>query len=159
MTIQLLIKASENIKEYYFNHTSAYEGDSGIDLFFPHDITIKPGSTILIDMEIACELRELNSSFVIKGQSLFKNLSYYVYPRSSISKTPLRMSNCVGIIDSKYRHNIKVCVDNTSDSEYRIKRGDRLFQICDPNLRPIKVLLVDKLSESSRGEGFGSSGK
>lgn len=158
MTLQLDIRASENVREFYFNHTSAYEGDAGIDLFFPEDLLVKAGSTTLIDLQIACELREINHTFVIIGQNFFKNLSYYVYPRSSISKTPLRMSNSVGIIDSGYRHNIKVCVDNFSDTDYQIKRGDRLFQICDANLREIRVNLVDKLEVNNRGEGFGSSG-
>ena len=36
---------------------------------------------------------------------------FYVYPRSSISKTPLRMANSVGIIDSGYRGNLKFAVD------------------------------------------------
>ena len=34
------------------------------------------------------------------------NCSYYLYPRSSISKTPLRMSNSTGIIDAGYRGEI-----------------------------------------------------
>ena len=36
-----------------------------------------------------------------------KNIGYYLYPRSSISKTPLILANSVGIIDSGYRGNIK----------------------------------------------------
>jgi dUTP pyrophosphatase len=69
------------------------------------------------------------------------------------------MSNSVGIIDAGYRHNIKVCVDNFSETDYQIKKGDRLFQICDASLRGMKVVLSDNLTKTNRGEGFGSSGK
>ena len=38
-------------------------------------------------------------------------------PRSSISKTPLRMSNSVGLIDGGYRGEIMASVDNISDDD------------------------------------------
>ena len=41
-----------------------------------------------------------------------------------------------------------------------IKKGQRLLQICMPNLSPFKVYIVDKLDNTIRGEGgFGSTGK
>jgi dUTP pyrophosphatase len=138
----LKIKASDNVREFYINHKSAFAGDSGIDLFFPNDVVCPPRTTTLIDLEISCEMIT----------------SYYVFPRSSISKTPLIMHNSVGIIDKNYRNTIKVAVYNTSDKEYTIHRGDRLFQICAPDLRPITCSLSDELSSTTRGAGFGSSG-
>ena len=85
--------------------------------------------------------------------------SYYLYPRSSISKTPLRMSNSVGIIDAGYRGEIIAKVDNLSNDDYKIEKGTRLFQICDASLEPIELRIVDKLSETTRGVGgFGSTG-
>ena len=53
-----------------------------------------------------------------------------------------------------------VPVDNHSGYDYRVKRGDRLFQIVHPSLQPIQVEIVDELTNSDRGEkGFGSTGK
>jgi dUTP pyrophosphatase len=53
-----------------------------------------------------------------------------------------------------------VPVDNISNEDYIIKRGERLFQIVHPSLEPINVQLVEELSESERGSGgFGSTGK
>ena len=53
-----------------------------------------------------------------------------------------------------------VPVDNISDEDYIIKSGERLFQIIHPSLEPIKVELVDDVSNSERGSGgFGSTGK
>lgn len=148
MAATLYIKTNDKTNQFYINHSSAFEGDSGIDLFFPQDVICEPLSTKIIDLEICCEM------FIN-----FESTSYYVYPRSSISKTPLIMHNNVGIIDSKYRHSIKTAVRNLSNEPYTIKKGERLFQICAPNLEQIKVVLKNELSESSRGEGFGSSGK
>ena len=81
-------------------------------------------------------------------------------PRSSISKTPLRMSNSIGVIDAGYRGRIMVPVDNHSGYDHRVKRGERLFQIIHPSLQPIQVEITDELTDSDRGEkGFGSTGK
>jgi dUTP pyrophosphatase len=88
---------------------------------------------------------------------------YYVYPRSSISKTPLMLANHVGIIDSGYRGNLMAAVRKlpSAQSEYVVEKHTRLFQICHPSLCPIFVVLVpeSELNSSERGEGgFGSTG-
>ena len=87
-------------------------------------------------------------------------VSYYLYRRSSIIKTPLRLANSVGIIDSGYRGDIIACVDNIKNVPYTIEQGTRLFQICGPTLEPIEFKLVTDLSDTQRGEGgFGSTGQ
>ena len=155
----LLIKPeNENVKSYYKNHSSYNKGDSGLDLFVPEDIEIKCGETVFVDLQIKCELLDKEN----------KNISYYLYPRSSISKTPLILANSVGIIDAGYRGSIKAAVkyipsydDIKSDegSIYIIKKGTRLFQLCSPDLKELKFKLSNTLSETSRGEGgFGSTG-
>jgi dUTP pyrophosphatase len=146
--LTLNVKPSENARELYLNHKAAYEGDSGIDLFFVKGGVCPPGSTTFFDLEISCML--VNKHDI--------PISYYVYPRSSISKTPLIMHNSVGIIDAMYRHSIKVAVYNTSNQDYFVNPGDRLFQICSASLESIKVNVVDSLPGTLRGEGFGSSG-
>lgn len=147
----LHIKINENnLEHYYVNHKPSYSGDCGIDLFFTKDYACNPGVTTIIDLEVSCMITD------ISGQQL----SYYVFPRSSISKTPLVMHNSVGIIDSNYRGSIKVAVRNVSNNAYFVRKGDRLFQVCHPNLLNLKIKVVDDLPTSERGEkGFGSSGK
>jgi dUTP pyrophosphatase len=142
----------ENIvtESIYKNHTSYYEGDSGLDLFFTEEVVIPPKSTKLINLNIRCE------AFQDKNKT--HNISYYLYPRSSISKTPLRMANSVGIIDAGYRGPIMAAVDNTSEEPYIVKPNQRLFQLCSPTLSPISLELTNSLSETSRGSGgFGST--
>lgn len=85
--------------------------------------------------------------------------SYYIYPRSSISNTPLRLSNSVGIVDSGYRGPIIAALDNISDKPYTVEEGTRLIQLCAPGLVPIdRFERVDVWEETVRGSrGFGST--
>ena len=113
-------------------------------------MNIPAGETKLISLGIKCE------AFNDKNKE--GHVSYYLYPRSSIAKTPLRMSNSVGIIDAGYRGTIMASVDNRSSESYTIMPGQRLFQLCGPNLEPVSFELVNSLSETRRGEGgFGST--
>jgi dUTP pyrophosphatase len=122
-------------------------GDAGIDLFCTEDCCVPAHSFgYTLNFKIICERRPGGS--------------YYLYPRSSISKTPLRLANSVGIIDAGYRGHIMAKVDNMSDSEYIIKRGDRLFQICMPDLRTPTVIFDHVSTDTERGSGgFGSTGR
>lgn len=150
--MKLLIKTNNGyLKSLYTNHQHYNPGDSGLDLFCPEDIIIAAGETMKIDLQIQCEALHDN----IENN----NVSYYLYPRSSIIKTPLRLANSVGIIDAGYRGNIIACVDNIKNYEFKIEKGSRLFQICGPSLEPIEIRVVNELSNSQRGSGgFGSTG-
>ena len=104
-----------------------------------------------------------------QNQYTYYNTGYYMYPRSSLSKTPLRLANSVGIIDSGYRGPLIGMFDmiyrGTShpNTSYIISKYDRLLQICAPNLCPILVKWTEDVSDlgiTSRGEGgFGSTGR
>lgn len=85
----------------------------------------------------------------------------YIVPRSSTGyKTPLRQSNCFGVIDSHYRGELKLLFDNISDSDYTIHAGDRLSQMFIMPVYHFKTNVVDTLDETDRNEGgFGSTGK
>ena len=80
-------------------------------------------------------------------------------PRSSISKTPIRLCNSIGLIDAGYRGEIMAAVDNIKQEDYTINSGQRLFQIVAMDGSPLSFELVDELSSTSRGAGgFGSTG-
>jgi dUTP pyrophosphatase len=85
-----------------------------------------------------------------------------IYPRSSIAgKYGITLANCVGIVDSDYYNNsdneghIQVLLKNTSDSDYVIKKGDRIAQAI---FQKFYVTENDK-PRSTRTGGFGSTGK
>ncbi|MFX0052979.1 MAG: dUTP diphosphatase [Candidatus Hodarchaeota archaeon] len=64
-----------------------------------------------------------------------------------------------GVIDSGYRGEIMVILNNFSSQEYKINKGDRIAQIVVNRVEPIKVMEVDRLDEKNdRGGGLGSSG-
>ena len=150
---------NEFLRNKYRERVNVY-GDAGVDLYCPKDMRIvNSDQSVKIDFEIRCQMVDVFSDVI--------DFSYMLVPRSSIVKTPLRLANSIGIIDSGYRGNIMACVDNidtlVEDEEleyYQIKQGDRLFQIVHPSLEGIKVELVDDLPSSNRGTGgFGSTGK
>lgn len=164
MNLKLKLDGDSVAKEY--SKKVGHSGDAGFDLYFPEDVVVpskdkvlvstkgKTGA-VLIDLKVACEMEWSNSNFA------FSPSSYYLVPRSSISKTPLQLINSVGIIDRGYRGNLKVALLNYSNEDYFIKKGDRLFQIVGPNLNSTvnDVEIVDKLSETDRGAGgYGSTG-
>tara|TARA_B100001123_G_C15207971_1_gene986052 strand:+ start:332 stop:796 length:465 start_codon:yes stop_codon:yes gene_type:complete len=152
--MHLKIKPENNtVKSFYENHETFHEGDSGLDLFITEQLIVPPNVlSFKINMGISCE------GFLDKTKQ--KNISYYLYPRSSMgSKTPLRLSNSVGIIDAGYRGNIIAIVDNLSDKEVVLNPGNRIVQICSPTLEPVTFQIVNVLSNTTRSsDGFGSTG-
>ncbi len=145
--MKLLIKPLNSLsKEFYSNHNHFHDGDAGLDLYVLEDQTFKPGETRKIKLGISCEN--------IDGKG------YFLFPRSSISKTPLRMANSIGLIDGGYRGEIMAVCDNIKDYEFSISKGDRLFQLVSADLSSIEFKIVENLSDSTRGKGgFGSTGK
>nr|QFG73669.1 MAG: dUTPase [Megaviridae environmental sample] len=143
----------DHMQPYYWEQTHLIErmerGDSGLDLVTPCDYVCLANETVAINLKIRC-------------QPYFKDgvrRGYYLYPRSSIAKTPLRMANSVGIIDWGYRGNIIAKFHNTSNEEYVVEAGTRLVQLCSHDLTPIDIDIVDNVEDSIRGDGgFGSTG-
>ena len=137
---------NEVVRLMYENHGHFHKGDAGLDLFIIDKQVIKPGETSRIKLGISCENMDQKP--------------YLLMPRSSISKTPLRLCNAIGLIDAGYRGEIMAAVDNIKQKSYEVEKGQRLFQLVSMDGGPIYFELVDVLSSSERGEGgFGSTGK
>lgn len=157
-----LLKVERNSdKDFYENHSTYHEGDSGLDLFIVNDEFIEPGQTKLIDLGIKCQCRTFSFSPKdwIHGR-FYKYWSYLLMPRSSISKTPLIMRNSLGLIDGGYTGNLKCPFYNTSDKTFTLKRGERYVQLVNSDLSSVSFKLVEDLRSTKRAEGgFGSTGK
>jgi dUTP pyrophosphatase len=147
MNMNLKIKPlNETAREVYSDHGHFHEGDAGLDLYVLEDITIEPGETKAIKLGVACEPED--------------GRAYFLMPRSSISKTPLRLANSIGLIDGGYRGELMAMCDNIKGESYTAEKGQRLFQVVSYNCSPIFYELVEELSETTRGiGGFGSTGK
>lgn len=132
--------------------------NAGFDLFFPNEIEFDSIDSKMVNFQIKCEMRLHNTL-----ENTSRSTGFYLYPRSSISKTNLMLANQTGIIDSGYRGWILGAFRYLGEKvtgEY-VLQGSRLLQICASNLQPFLVKLVDEsfLSDSTRGEGgFGSTG-
>ena len=84
-----------------------------------------------------------------------------LFPRSSICKTLLSLSNAVGVIDSGYRGEIKFFFNPGHRPKKNYEVGDRIGQlVIVPYVSQDNNEFVDELSETERGsKGFGSSGR
>ena len=165
--------------------------DAGFDLFIPNESTILAGTySNKIPHGIFCEMLRVETKVGSGSQSgsgsgsgsqsgsragsvggadkfeTRRNVGFYLYVRSSTgAKTPLRLSNHVGIIDAPYRGEIMALFDNVNLNGNEVcSKHQRLIQICAPDLSyPIVVELVNSKSElslTSRGEGgLGSTGQ
>jgi len=137
---------NDSVREYYEDHGHFHDGDAGLDLYCPEKLVFKPRETKPIKLGIACETLERRP--------------YWLISRSSISKTPLRMCNAIGLIDAGYRGELMAYCDNIKNERYIVEPGQRLFQLVAMDGSPIHYELVEELSDTTRGTGgFGSTGK
>ena len=128
--------------------TYAHETDAAADLY-AMETTVVEGNTLGNKIRTGVKIQ------------LPEGWLAFILPRSSIgAKTPLRLSNSVGLIDSGYRGELGVLYDNTSDKDYTINAGDRIAQLLVMPSYRFQAKVVDILADSDRGEtGFGDSGK
>jgi len=175
MYLKLYIDDTNDLKQKYIdsalnhnnkilNPTNQYF-DAGFDLFNPtrkvFNSVNQMSSVNKFDHNVVC------SAQMITDSNKMYNTGYYMHPRSSVSKTKLRLANATGIIDSGYRGHLMGMFDliNLSvNEEYVVEKYDRLLQICAPGLVPIVVEVVNSIeelgSQTERGAGgFGSTGR
>jgi len=120
-------------------------GNSGFDLYTVYDTVFPAGKVTMLNLYVAGK--------TVSGSG------YWLLPRSSMSKTPLRLANSVGLIDPEYRGSLMAAIHNTGDADVTISRGTRLVQLALPSLEPFSVKWVDSLPQTTRGAGgFGSTG-
>jgi len=143
----------------------ARPGDAGMDVYAAEDAIIEPGETVIIPAGIRMAIPE--------------GYEIQVRPRSGISyKTPLRVANSPGTIDSGYRDELGIIMNNSSHincdgnkfltleskdnkmGTYKIGKGDRIAQIVLQRVPKIKFTIVDSIKDigEDRGGGFGSTG-
>uniref|UniRef100_A0A7S1WNH0 Deoxyuridine 5'-triphosphate nucleotidohydrolase n=1 Tax=Alexandrium catenella TaxID=2925 RepID=A0A7S1WNH0_ALECA len=143
----LIQPLSDAVAELYGGHGQYHKGDSGLDLFCVQDETIPAGETRFVKLGIKAA-----------AWQAAENVSWLLMPRSSISKTPLRLCNSVGLIDAGYRGEVMAAVDNVKDSDFQLKRGDRIVQAVGFSGKPLSFRVVDSLDKTTRGDGgFGST--
>lgn len=83
-----------------------------------------------------------------------------VHPRSGLAlKSGITVLNAPGTIDSGYRGEVGVILQNTTDVDFYVAKGTRIAQLVIQKVSIVEFNVVDALTESDRGEGgFGSTG-
>ena len=145
-------------------HGELVHVDAGIDLFCPAKLIVEGKNVGKVNHLVKTAMEFIESSGAMP-------VGYYLYPRSSTAtKTPLRLANSVGIIDSGYRGHIIAVFDNIQNevqgqmqgqvqgqmqgqvqgqmqgqgTNFTIEPYQRLAQLCSPNLTyPIYVRIVE----------------
>lgn len=85
-----------------------------------------------------------------------------IFQRSSVSNVSQILSNCVGVIDSGYRGEIKFRFKDIINGvpQRRYVPGEKIGQLIIMPIPEIELIETENLSESDRGTGgFGSTGK
>ena len=170
-SVEQIVEIPCEISEGVELPTYANDGDAGLDIYSPKEYTIGPGETVIIPTGIR--------------MAIPKNYAILIQPRSGQSaKTKLRIANTPGLIDSGYRDEIGVIIENIEppfkdiDYEfdnngeihiksilhgqaYTIAEGQRFAQmrlVQVPTASFVQVESVANLGED-RGGGFGHTGE
>lgn len=137
----------KKIKETARPPERAHDSDAGFDLFC-NGFNYPPSVDSLLFVEAT-------TGIALQIPQGYVGL---VFPRSSISNTRHMMRNCVGVIDSGYRGEIKLRF-SIDDSSTKYKTGDKVGQIVFLRLPKINLVESSHLSSSERSSGgFGSTG-
>lgn len=120
---------------------------AGFDFHLVEDVELAPNARVLVPTGISMELPRDSYLKIVSRSGLAWKRGVVVF-------------NAPGIVDSDYRGEIQIILTNKSEEPVLLRAGDRVAQgvVC-PLLR-CKVVPVDNLTETTRGEGgFGSTGE
>ncbi len=121
----------------------AYERDGGLDLRAKENFEIAPYNMVDVDTGVHVALPEGTSGFIKS--------------KSGIMRQGITVD---GLIDEGYRGSIHVVMFNHTGERKYFAAGEKIAQLAIVPVRYEKVVVVDELDETDRGEnGFGSTGK
>lgn len=123
--------------------TRGTKGSAGWDLYSIEDVLIPPQMSDVVPTGIAIQI----------PPGKFGLLTH----RSSLAFT-FDATASLGVIDSDYRGEVKIKLFNHGTEGLYIKAGDRVAQLLILNLHNSCLTVVDKLSDTDRAGGFGSTG-
>jgi dUTP pyrophosphatase len=128
----------------------AHKTDAAFDLYSDERIDITPGGSALVGTGIALDM----------SKGLTGHYAAILSRSGMAAKNRIFVLNAPGLIDTGYRGEIKIILQNLGSSVYHIDQAERIAQIMFLPNYVVYLNEVNELSESDRGEeGFGSSGK
>lgn len=122
----------------------AHSGDAGADLKASKACTVPARGKCLVSTGLSMALPDGHVGLI--------------WPRSGLAVK--HSIDCgAGVIDAKYRGEVKVLLFNHSDDDFTIEPGDRIAQLLVQKVESVKFAPVDSLEETARNKaGFGSTG-
>jgi len=139
MNINMIVKKAE------LTPSRAHPTDAGADLKTENKETIKPGETVMINTGVILEIP--------------KGYCGMIVPRSGLGSKGIRLKSTVGIIDSDYRGELLVALENNGKQPVFIAENERVAQLLIIPVSFPTFVPVKKLSVTGRGTGgFGSTG-
>ena len=121
------------------------------------------GYDLFANISEALEILPHETKLIGTGISVAVPEGYFggIFARSGLSsKEGLRPANCVGVVDSDYRGEVKVALHNDSDTVRTIVPDQKIAQFVVVPFLTVEFDEVEKLDDTDRGEGgFGSTGK
>lgn len=146
----------------------AHEGDSGMDVYA---IEIKRLGADKKPYEDKADYVKGTSSWIIKpGETILvctgwavatpEGTEVQVRPTSGNGlKTKMRIANTPGTVDSKYRGEVGVILENTGNENFKLPKGAKVAQLVVAPVYKAQIEVVDELDETVRGSaGYGSTG-
>ena len=123
----------------------AHSTDAGADIFAIENTTIEAGKTKIIPTGLQMEIP--------------MGYEVQIRPRSGMSaKTKIRVANAPGTIDSSFRGEVGIILENIGNEDYEVKKGDKIAQMLIAETPMMKFKEVEELSSTERGNGgFGST--
>ena len=132
------------LDEGAFTPTRAHETDAGLDLYSPVFMWVKSKGSASIDTGVHIEL-PMNTVGMLKSKSGL-NVKHGITSE--------------GVIDVGYTGSIVVKLYNHSDTDYFVRRGDKISQLVILPIVTPDIEVVEELDATDRGDnGFGSSGR
>ena len=152
MNLKIFVDSSDEelkqkYREYiYQHHLKLYKNinhiDAGFDLLCPNEQRLYATRAQKVDYKVIC------AAEIVTYDHMDHNTGFYLYPRSSISKSNLRLANNVGIIDAGYRGPLIGMFDVIyTEGGTTINKFDRHLQICAQILIPIIFEMVKSREE------------
>lgn len=143
--IKINIQMAEDCQDLF--PAKAHADDAAFDLRSRESLILPVGKSTLVRTGVFMELPP--------------GYEAQVRPRSGLAlKHNLTLTNSPGTVDAGYRGEVGVIMFNHGPENFAVSRGDRIAQMVICKLPDVELVSVEKLSESSRGEGgFGSTGK
>lgn len=142
MEVKVINKSNHRLPEY------ATVGSAGMDIKanISEPIVLKPSRRELIPTGL---YMQIPTGYEVQLRA-----------RSGLAcKYGISLANGIATIDSDYRGEVKVCLENRSDTPFIVKPGDRIAQAVLNRVEKIEWNEVVKLDETERGEGgFNSTG-